>query len=200
MVVAVVVCAICLVAMLWLGCGWVSTGIVTAILRGWQDNGRNQDSGGPLVSFRACWSSYALWGSIGLATVVVAVVNALDDVQKWPGIVLAVGAFGAVLLWFSRFRVSITADRLSYNAPFQKAREIARADVGAVEVHIGLSPPPNRRLGHTIIVHSATSNDVIVINTKPFSRKDIDQILSFLGCLSNRLQFDRKAPSGGAGE
>jgi hypothetical protein len=135
------------------------------------------------VVMRTTPGQYALWGALLGIVVLLGYSAGSFDVRsnpsKWIGVLLLAGAWSAIFSWWSYFKIEIAGDQVSYRSPFKGSISVARQDVVGYKLYEERLNSSGAIPRHAIVIRTRTGRD-IEINTKPFSKPDIDTVLRFL--------------------
>ena len=114
---------------------------------------------------------YFLWGIVGLVIIAVSS-NADKSAPVWFSFALFLLAWSILFLWLATYKITLDQNVLSYSGPLSGTISVHRDDIVSAEVLTG-------RFEHAIVIKRQSGNP-IVINTKPFSKADLQIVIRFL--------------------
>lgn len=126
------------------------------------------------IKIMASMAGLVKWGVVSLAIVGAATVETVQNVTKWPLLIISLLISTAVLLWWLSYRIIITGDQLAYRSLVDGKFLVDRRTIK--EARLG----SKASFRHDIAI---TDEEGILrfINTKPFSERDTEMIIKFLG-------------------
>lgn len=125
------------------------------------------------VVIRTEKSHLLIWGFVAVVVIVLSAISSrTGNSTRWAGLALLVLACGCVFLWLAGYKIVIANDTISYSELFKGTVSAHRDDIVNVQLKFG-------RFKHTIVINKR-SGPAIAINTKPFSRADVQRVVEFL--------------------
>lgn len=121
---------------------------------------------------RAAMSSYLIFGGIGIACSVIAV---LDEI--WTNVVISMGLSASLLLWIGSYRIILDGSQLTYRS-FGSSFSFTRDEIAEIRPIFFFRSASPKPLAVEISLKGRTSR--YKINLKPFSSSNVALIMCFL--------------------
>jgi hypothetical protein len=137
------------------------------------------------VVLYASIGGYVIFGAIWGGCLAIAI---YDGIPANVVVALAMLLFFAV--WLSRYRIILSAEKISYRSLFGGTRTIRIVDIGHAFVRNGISAKRQSKLSlGTIVIEPVEGANCpqMLINPKPFSRGGLRKLLNFLNIADTEI-------------
>ena len=109
------------------------------------------------------------------------ILNTIQDSTKWPGIVLTVFMLICIYAWLRGYKITLQGDVFSFKFPLSRMFTLRICEIKNVDFKLGkIINPTGNIFEHSITIYRFGNALPIVINTKPFSKSDIEKMYHFL--------------------
>lgn len=107
--------------------------------------------------------------------------NTIQNSTKWPGIIIIVFILICIYAWLRGYKITLQGDVFSFKLPFSRMIALRICEIKNVDFKLGrIINPTGSIFEHSITIYRFENALPIVINTKPFSKSDIEKIYHFL--------------------
>jgi hypothetical protein len=140
----------------------------------------NEDSLTVETRYRACVSTYLVFGAITGIPFLISLLATLKNPTVWPSVIACFFIMAAVFWWLNTFKIQLSESGVSYRSFFKGAVYLAFSEIKEAKTDVTFSEvfgPPIRLV---LTPKPNVAKPPIIVNIKVFCRRDVAQLLKIL--------------------
>lgn len=153
-------------------------------------------------TIKAEWTAYLVFSIMFVPITLLWIIDYRPDTNSWQPILILLSILTLFLIWIKIFRITLENNKIFYKTLFSK-KELLFSDIKKIEIATGIDRTASeemagvsfvkRRMGAFIRMNISSKNELLSINMKPFSKRNLIIIVDAITIANSNVELDAPA-------